>query len=35
MGWWRVGIIVVVLPIVLNVVVGGMVPCVVHMKYER
>jgi hypothetical protein len=34
-GWWRVGIIVVVLPIVLSVVGGDTVPCVGHMKYEH
>jgi hypothetical protein len=34
MGWWRVDIIVVVLPIVLSVVVGSMVPYVDHLKYE-
>jgi hypothetical protein len=34
-GWRQVGIIVVVLPIVLSVVVGGTVPCVGHLKYER
>jgi hypothetical protein len=35
-GWWRVGIIVVVvLPIVLSVVGYDTVPCVGHLKYER
>jgi hypothetical protein len=35
-GWWWVGIVVVVvLPIVLNVVVGGTVPCVNHLMYEH
>jgi hypothetical protein len=34
-GWWRVGILVVVLPIVLSIVGGDMVPCVGHLKYEH
>jgi hypothetical protein len=32
--WW-IGVIVVVLPVTLNVVVGSMVPCVDHLKYEH
>jgi t-SNARE complex subunit (syntaxin) len=34
-GWRRIGIIVVVLLIVLNIVVGSTIPCVDHLKYER
>jgi hypothetical protein len=34
-GWRWVGIIVVVLPIVLDVVVGDMVPCVGYLNYEH
>jgi hypothetical protein len=33
-GLSQVSIIVVVLPIVLTVVIGGTVPCVDHLKYE-
>jgi hypothetical protein len=33
-GWWRVGILVVVLPIVFSIVGSDMVPCVSHLKYE-
>jgi hypothetical protein len=34
-GWRRVGVIIVVLPIVLSVVVGDTVPCVGPLKYEH
>jgi hypothetical protein len=33
-GWWRIGILVVVLPIIFSVVGGDTVPCVGHLKYE-
>jgi hypothetical protein len=33
-GWQRVGLLVVVLPIVFSVVGGDTVPCVGHLKYE-
>jgi hypothetical protein len=33
-GWWQVGVLNVVLPIVLSIVGGDMVPCVGHLKYE-
>jgi hypothetical protein len=33
-GWWRVGILVVVLPIVFSIVGSDTVPCVGHMMYE-
>jgi hypothetical protein len=32
--WRRVGVLVVVLPIVFSIVGGDMVPCVGHLKYE-
>jgi hypothetical protein len=34
-GWRWFGIIVVVLPIVLSVIIGGTVPCVGHLKHEH
>jgi hypothetical protein len=34
-GWWRVGVLVVVLPIVLSVVGVDMVPCVGYLRYEH
>jgi hypothetical protein len=33
-GWRRVGILVVVLPIIFSIVGGDIVPCVGHLKYE-
>jgi t-SNARE complex subunit (syntaxin) len=33
-GWRRVGIIIVIIPIVLNVVVGNTVPHADHLQYE-
>jgi hypothetical protein len=33
-GWRRVGVLVVVLPVVFSIVGGDMVPCVGHLKYE-
>jgi hypothetical protein len=33
-GWRRVGVLVVVLPIVFSIVGGDTVPCVGHLKYE-
>jgi hypothetical protein len=33
-GWWQVGVLVVVLPVVFSVVGGDTVPCVGHMMYE-
>jgi hypothetical protein len=33
-GWWRVGVLVVVLPIVFSIVGGDTVPCVGLLKYE-
>jgi hypothetical protein len=33
-GWWWIGVLVVVLPIVFSIVGGDMVPCVGHLKYE-
>jgi hypothetical protein len=33
-GWWRVGVFVVVLPIVFGIVGGDTVPCVGQLKYE-
>jgi hypothetical protein len=33
-GWWWVGVLVVVLPIVFSVVAGDTVPRVGHLKYE-
>jgi hypothetical protein len=33
-GWWWVGILVVVLPAVLSIVGGDMVPSVGHLRYE-
>jgi hypothetical protein len=33
-GWRRIGVLVVVLPIVFSIVGGDMVPCVGHLKYE-
>jgi hypothetical protein len=34
-GWWQVGVIVVVLPIVLSVVDSDTIPCVGHLMYEH
>jgi hypothetical protein len=34
-GWWRIGILVVVLPIVLSIVGSDTVPCVGHLKCEH
>jgi hypothetical protein len=32
--WWRVGILVIVLPVVFSIIGSTMVPCVGHLKYE-
>jgi hypothetical protein len=33
-GWWRVGTLVVALPIIFSIVGGDTLPCVEHLKYE-